>query len=55
MGMREQPVKKNEGAGKLRRYKCRQCGTPFKDYALSEENRFCTKCKIQNNTCGGTQ
>jgi len=30
--------------GKLRRYKCRQCGIHFKDHYLPEEKRVCAAC-----------
>ncbi len=44
MGMREQPITMKMMYGKLRRYKCRQCGRPFRDYYLPEEKRVCARC-----------
>ncbi len=31
----------------LRRYKCRVCGRPFKDYYLPEEKRVCPRCTVE--------
>jgi hypothetical protein len=47
MGIKEQPVTRRMEYGTLRRYKCRVCGRPFKDYALPEDKRICTRCLVE--------
>jgi rubrerythrin len=42
MGYPEYPSWKEKR--KLRRYKCRICGTVFKDYYLPEDKRVCPRC-----------
>jgi len=44
VGVKEQPVTRVMKYGKVRRYTCRRCGRPFKDFWLPEEGRLCTRC-----------
>jgi len=47
MGVREQPVTRVMKYARLRRYKCRVCGRPFKDYYLQEDKQVCTRCAVK--------
>ena len=44
VGVKEQPVTRVMKYGKVRRYTCRRCGRPFRDYYLPEGKRVCPRC-----------